>query len=82
MDIGFNIGTSKEAVDAVVSGVLEIMNARADQKTIRLGLKVLLKGVQPNNAMIQNCTANSAIFDIEDFNRWMDELNKAAEGKQ
>jgi len=51
-----NIGTSQEAVIEVKQAILEILNAKADQTTIRVALKTFVKSVQPTNTMVYNNT--------------------------
>ena len=55
LDSLLKIGTDLDAVVASKEAILEILAARADQKTIRLALKAFTKSVQPTNTMVTNC---------------------------
>jgi len=55
-----NIGTDVEAVLKTKEAILEILNARADQETIRMALSVLQTGIQPQGTIVTNCHFSSA----------------------
>ena len=48
----------RETILAVRAAVLEILNARADQSTIRAALSAFMKGVQSGPTTIANCVFN------------------------
>ena len=50
------IGTKVEAVKAAKDAISEILNARADQETIRCALGALVASVQPKDITFMNCT--------------------------
>lgn len=62
MHTGIHVGGAvlPEAVTELRATILEILNARADQETIRCALQVLAKGVSGNseasNFTISNCS--------------------------
>lgn len=53
------IGTDKETVEATRAAIMEILNARADQKTIRLALRALRDGITPRDITISHCLFTS-----------------------
>ena len=55
-----NIGTDVEAVLKTKEAILEILNAHADQETIRIALSVLQTGIQPQGTIVTNCHFSSA----------------------
>lgn len=50
-----NIGSDVKAIEAAKTAVLEILNTRADQRTLQIALKIFRDSVQPKNTMITNC---------------------------
>lgn len=54
MNAAIEIGASKDAVKAAQKAVMEILNVRADQKTIRVALKTYQKVLRVSNVTIQN----------------------------
>jgi hypothetical protein len=50
------IGTKVEAVQAAKDAVLEILNARADQETIRVALRAFVDSIQPKNNTFSGCS--------------------------
>jgi hypothetical protein len=57
-------GATKEAAEAVKVGILEILNSRADQKTIRLALQAYTKSLVPSHITIEGCSF-TATYPIE-----------------
>jgi acyl-CoA hydrolase len=52
-----NVGHGTETARELKQAVMDILNARADQKTIREALKTLQKGLgEIKNTTISNCT--------------------------
>ena len=60
MDSLLNIGTGEEAVAVSKDAILEILAARADQKTIRVALKAFMESVKVENVMVAGCFFGSA----------------------
>lgn len=56
IDSLLSIGTSEEAVIATKAAILEILTARADQKTIRVALNAFTESVQVKNIVVSNCS--------------------------
>ncbi len=55
-------GISQEDIRQLQHTILSILEAKADQKTIQLALKVLEKGVQaPSHTTISNCSFTGSI---------------------
>ena len=55
---GINVGklVDVESIKATREGIMEILNARADQETIRMALECMHDAVKmPNNVSINNC---------------------------
>ncbi|WP_421930025.1 hypothetical protein [Nitratireductor rhodophyticola] len=52
--IGIKIGQSSEAVDAAKEAVMAILEARADQRTIRAALKSFTKSVSIEGITLSN----------------------------
>lgn len=50
-----SISTDPQAVIEVRKSIMEILNARADQETIRLALTTLKESVSPHDIAITNC---------------------------
>lgn len=57
MNTGMNIGTvvSKESLEPLTDAIVRIMEARADQETIRAGLDALTKTARVEGVTIQHC---------------------------
>lgn len=55
-NVGIYVGTSPEAVKEVSASILEILNAHADQETIRVALNILSKATAAPMANISNCS--------------------------
>lgn len=60
MHTGMNIGTvvSKESLEPLVDAIVRIMEARADQETVRAGLESLSAMARVEGVTIQNCVIN------------------------
>ena len=58
---GMYVGVDKEAVDAVQEAILTILQANADQKSIRFALRQLTKCVQPKDFVIRDCEVNMTV---------------------
>lgn len=60
MNTGMNIGTvvSKESLEPLTESIIKIMEARADQETIRAGLAALIATARVEGVTIQNCVVN------------------------
>lgn len=58
MHIGMHIGSSREKgeIENVASAILKIMEARADQKTIRAALGAFTAVAEVKNVTIQGCS--------------------------
>lgn len=54
--IGIKIGQSSEVVDAAKDAVMAILEARADQKTIRAALKSFTQSVSISGITVSGCT--------------------------
>ena len=56
---GFHVNTSAnlEAVKEASKAILSILNARADQETIRVALTCLKESCQSGSSVITNCVA-------------------------
>jgi hypothetical protein len=50
------IGTQVEAVVAAKEAIIEILNAHADQKTIRAALGAFVESIQPKNIVVSACS--------------------------
>jgi hypothetical protein len=57
---GIDVNTSAniEGVKAAKEAILELLNAKADQETIRMALECLKNSVQPGSSVISNCVVN------------------------
>ena len=55
---GLYVSLPPESVKALTKGILEIIEAKADQETIRKALEVMAKGVDMQ-CNITNCTFNN-----------------------
>jgi hypothetical protein len=61
MQYGIYIGNAPGNTEVLTTSILSILEARADQKTIRVALGVLAQGVKaPSNTTVQNCVITSA----------------------
>lgn len=50
-------GSSTESIAAMRGTIMEILNARVDNKTMRMALKALSDGIKaPEHTSISNCT--------------------------
>lgn len=60
MQTAMNIGTvvSKESLEPLTDAIVRIMEARADQETVRSGLDALTTMARIENVTIQHCTIN------------------------
>lgn len=60
MHTAMNIGTvvSKESLEPLVDAIVRIMEARADQETVRAGLESLSAMARVEGVTIQNCVIN------------------------
>lgn len=60
MQTGMNIGTvvDKDSLDAITKSIVEIMNQKADQETIRHGIDALGRMSRIEGVTIQNCVIN------------------------
>lgn len=60
MQTGMNIGTvvSKESLEPLADAIVRIMEARADQETVRAGLSALIATARVDGVTIQNCVVN------------------------
>lgn len=60
MQTGMNIGTvvSKESLEPLTDAIVRIMEARADQETIRAGLEALTNMAKIEGVTIENCVVN------------------------
>lgn len=58
MNTGMHIGTvvNKESLDPLADAIVRIMEAKADQETIRAGLQALIATARVENVTIQNVT--------------------------
>lgn len=56
MQTGMNIGTvvSKESLEPLADAIVRVMEAKADQKTIRAGLRALTETARIEGVTIQN----------------------------
>lgn len=57
MNTGMNIGTvvNKESLEPLTDAIIRIMEAKADQETIRAGLRALTDTARIEGVTIQNC---------------------------
>lgn len=58
---GIHIGADKDAILAARKAVLDILNVRADQETIREGLRAFTKVCEVGNATVMNCVVNGSV---------------------
>lgn len=49
------IGTKKEAVEAAKTAILEILNTRADQETIRVAINAMLACCEVKGVSVSHC---------------------------
>lgn len=58
--IGIKIGHDPETVSATKDAVMAILEARADQKTIRAALKAFSESLSISNLTVSGCNLNMA----------------------
>lgn len=71
MQTGMNIGTvvDKDSLEPITESIVKIMEARADQRTIRAGLVALARMAKVDGVTIQHCVINgdrSVKIDMQD----------------
>lgn len=60
MQYGIYVGNAPGNTEVVTSSILTILEAKADQETIRVALGVLAQGIKaPHDITIQNCVVSS-----------------------
>jgi len=61
MQCGIYIGNAPGNTEVLTASIIRILEAKADQETIRAALGVLAQGVEaPSNTTVQNCVITNA----------------------
>lgn len=71
MQTGMNIGTvvSKESLEPLTDAIVRIMEAKADQETVRHAIDALTKMAKVEDVTIQHCVINgdrSVVIEMDD----------------
>lgn len=83
MDIGIKIGNelTKAAMEPMADMIIRIMEARADQKTIREGLRAFGRVAEVKNVSLNDITINGGIGPSRDSGtppKWTADLTSAS----
>ena len=62
-NVGIYVGTVPETVVEVKKSIMEILNARCDQETMRAALAILGVSVSSGNTSINNCNLDMTRLD-------------------